>query len=131
MSATIIHSQTLVTMNCGVDGCGIAFAIPDSLHRKANDDHATWFWCPNGHKIHFLGKSDRQRAEEKASDLERRLANAQEDTRATHASLVATKGHLTRVKRRADAGVCQHCRRSFANVARHMEDKHPNEKEGK
>ena len=112
-------------MNCGVASCGIAFAIPDSLYRKASDDHDVWFWCPNGHNIHFLGPSDAEKARERADFLERRLANAQEDARAANASLIATKGHLTRAKKRADRGVCQHCSRSFANVARHVAHMHP------
>lgn len=58
MAYTIEHTQTLTTMHCGSDDCGIAFAIPDSLYRKANDDHSVWFYCPNGHHIHFLGIFD-------------------------------------------------------------------------
>lgn len=125
MAHTIEHTQTLTSMTCGVPGCGIAFAIPASLYRKANDDHGIWFYCPNGHHIHFLGKSDTEKASERAEWLSRQLANRDEDVRAARASLIATKGHLTRTKKRAEKGVCLHCNRHFANVQRHVESQHP------
>jgi len=37
----------------------------------------------------------------------------------------ATKGQLTKARKRADRGVCQHCHRSFVDVARHVATKHP------
>lgn len=124
-SYTLDHTTVLQSLNCGVRGCGIAFAIPVSLYRDATADHSIGFWCPNGHKVYFLGASEVDKAKARADRLERQVANAQEDARAAHASLVATKGHLTRVKKRADKGVCLHCNRHFANVQRHVEHMHP------
>jgi hypothetical protein len=40
-------------------------------------------------------------------------------------SHAATKGHLTRTKKRAASGVCPCCRRSFKQLRRHMQNKHP------
>lgn len=110
--------------------CGVVFAVTVELEKRRRQTGER-FYCPNGHTLVFREieadrlrkESDRQK--DLIAQLDRRVANAQEDARAAHASLVATKGHLTRVKRRADAGVCQHCNRSFANVARHVEHMHP------
>ena len=37
----------------------------------------------------------------------------------------AAKGQLTKVKKRVGNGVCPCCTRSFTDLARHMESKHP------
>jgi hypothetical protein len=125
LMGTLLHITQLTSMTCDVHGCGITFAIPTSLYDRANDDHDVWFWCPNGHHIHFMGETERQRAERRAARLERQLANRDEDVRSARASLIATKGHLTRAKKRADNGICQHCNRSFRNVADHVRTEHP------
>tara|TARA_Y100000310_G_scaffold338946_1_gene430083 strand:- start:1163 stop:1354 length:192 start_codon:yes stop_codon:yes gene_type:complete len=35
------------------------------------------------------------------------------------------KGQVTKLKNRAKAGVCPCCNRTFQNLSRHMETKHP------
>ena len=45
--------------------------------------------------------------------------------RAAERSNRALRGHLTRQRKRAAAGMCPCCRRTFENVARHMESQHP------
>jgi hypothetical protein len=108
MSA-LLHTTELTPMECGVTGCGIPFAIPDALYRKANADHDIRFYCPNGHHIHFLGKTVAERAEERAAELERRLASREEDPRAERMRRdeerrrhAATKGQLTKARKRAE-----------------------------
>ena len=121
---TIEHTTTLTTLDCGVGGCGIAFAIPTSLYTRARDDHSVCFYCPNGHHVGFTGKSDRQKAAERAEFYRQQLASREEDVRAERAAHAATKGKLTKARKRADAGVCQHCHRSFQNVSRHVKSQH-------
>ena len=45
------------------------------------------------------------------------------------ASLQATKGVVTRLKKRAIAGVCPCCNRTFQQLAAHMAHKHPDYKQ--
>lgn len=127
MSGTLTHSTTLTTLNCGESGCGIAFAIPSSLNQRALDDHSVNFYCPNGHYVGYSGESPRKKAEREADELRRRLASREEDVRAARASLVATKGHLTRQRQRAARAMCPvpGCKRHFVNVQRHVEGQHP------
>lgn len=40
-------------------------------------------------------------------------------------SHAATKGTLTKIRKRVHNGVCPCCNRTFANLARHMKTKHP------
>ncbi|MFB3077027.1 MAG: hypothetical protein ACE1Y4_03380 [Lysobacterales bacterium] len=48
------------------------------------------------------------------------------DLEATELSRRAHKAAATRIKNRVARGVCPCCNRSFTNLHRHMESKHPN-----
>jgi hypothetical protein len=115
--------QADVSVRCAE--CAVNFAIPSPLSDVLNVSGET-FYCPFGHAQYFpKGLSDVQIQKRRADDLERQLASAQEDARSERASHRATKGHLTRAKERAAAGVCPECHRNFAQVKRHMERMHP------
>lgn len=128
--STLAHTTTFQTEICC--SCGVAFALDSDYMRRRRNDHA-WFYCPNGHKQHYTGKTDADIERERAEQAERRLANAREDTRIARAEQVTTRrqlsaarGQLTKTKNRVAKGVCPCCNRSFANVARHMAGQHPN-----
>jgi hypothetical protein len=102
--------------------CAIVWGQPVQFDNKRKADQESFF-CPNGHEQYY--------AESETDDLKRQLDRARTDLAAARkresgalASLRATKGHLTRLQKRAQAGVCIHCNRHFDNVARHMEGKH-------
>lgn len=126
---TLNVHQTLFVLDCCQ--CGMTFGMSTDFERRRREDH-DWWYCPKGHQQHFAGPSDTEKAKRRATELERRLASREEDLlaermrrneeRRRHA---ATKGQLTKARKRADAGVCQHCNRTFANVARHVEHMHP------
>jgi ribosomal protein L37AE/L43A len=125
--------------------CGIAFAVPkDWLAERRHD--GTYFYCPNGHPMAFraerakmqaelsrLKQSLAQRDDElKAEQQRARLARVEadeawaraEDEEKRHA---ATKAKAKQAAKRVHAGVCPHCNRRFAGLARHMAMKHPAE----
>lgn len=127
---TVTDSVVLVTEECC--NCGVLFAVTESFQQQCLDNPEKWFYCPNGHQQHYTGKTDAQKAKERAAELERRLASREEDLRAERMQReaerrrhAATKGQLTKARKRADAGVCQHCNRTFANVSRHVAHMHP------
>ena len=67
------------------------------------------------------------RAEQRAKYANQR-AEAERDLRlAEERSHSATKGHLTRAKKRHRAGLCPCCNRQFQDLVRHMASKHPEE----
>lgn len=111
--------------------CGIAFSVPTSWVNQKREDH-TRFVCPNNHTLSFHAKSEvdqlrdqltreRQRADQ--IDAYRRMETREKE----HAQrrLASTQGVVTRVKRRIANGVCPCCKRTFADLARHMKGKHP------
>jgi hypothetical protein len=112
----IAYNETLVTTSCW---CGINLAVPSNLFRMAHDNGKS-IYCPLGHSFGwsdtFQTKYEREQKRVKAT---RDLLAAEERSHA------ATRGQMTKLKKRVHAGVCPCCQRSFQNVARHMKTKHP------
>jgi hypothetical protein len=117
---TITYTEQLTALHCH---CGIAFAIPDALHTQAYNNGKT-FYCPLGHPIVY-SETEAQRVTRKLVAEERRTASLLAQLDQVKASHSATKGQLTKARNRAARGVCQCCKRSFVDVARHMETQHP------
>jgi hypothetical protein len=112
--------------------CGCAYGMPADL-RAARLRDGEWFYCPNGHKQHYV-KTEVDRLREELAQAQRRQVLA--ETRATAAydqaqaaerSARAYRGVATRVKNRAAAGVCPvvPCRRHFTDLQSHMASEHP------
>lgn len=119
---------SFTALNCG--SCGAAFALPaDELRRlRASGD---FFWCPRGCHIKYsestVAKLERQLAQagERIERERRETERWRENYKHSERSAIATRGHLTRVKKRIAAGVCPCCQRTFENLARHMKGQHP------
>lgn len=118
---TITVNVELEAVVCCV--CGIPFGIPGyrltELQRNGGN-----FWCPNGHAQEFT--------EPEVKKLRRELGlyktwyeAEHEDHEKTRRSLSATRGVLTRTKKRVAAGVCPCCHRHFVDLERHMAGQHP------
>jgi hypothetical protein len=121
--AELTHTTTLVTTSCW---CGIPLAIPRALYNEMHDSGKHAF-CPLGHQFVF-GDTWKDKAEREKNDrlIEMRRHSATRDLLAAEErSHTATKGHLARQRKRAQAGVCPCCNRTFQQLARHMANKHP------
>jgi hypothetical protein len=118
------YSETLVVTSCW---CGIALAIPSNLHRYAKDKKNHAIFCPLGHEFIF-GDTNEEKLKAKEEELARERKRVQATRELLHQeerSHVATRGHLTRAKKRAHGGACQYCNRTFVDMARHVASKHP------
>ena len=113
----LTYTERLIVTSCW---CGINLAVPEPLHRWAKNDQRNHIYCPLGHT--FVFRDDYRTKYESAN----RRAQANLDLlRAEERSHTATRGHLTRTKKRVAAGVCPCCNRTFQNLARHMKGQHP------
>lgn len=130
----ITYSTTLVVITCG--DCGIPFGLPQNhLNRLKRD--GSLFYCPNGDRICYSenentrlkAELDQVSADRAAWREEARLRRAQLEGEKRHHA--ATKGQLTKTKKRVQNGVCPCCRRSFPELQHHMETEHPDYMEGK
>lgn len=122
----------LVTEECC--SCGITFAMPAEFQQqcinKPGINTGKGFYCPNGHKQWYTGKSDAQRLRDAKRELERARTAArswQDQAEAAERSRRAQKAVATRIKRRVANGVCPSCTRTFQNLAAHMSDQHPDQ----
>ena len=109
--------------------CGVVFGITKDYEERRRKDGVS-FHCPNGHANAWNEteadrlKRELEQARSDTAWARKRMADALAEAKGTANSLRVTKGHMTRLKNRANAGVCIHCNRTFANVQRHMADKH-------
>ncbi len=122
---------SFVTHTCAMHGCGVSFAVEDGFDSRRREDHQS-FYCPNGHSMSYQGKTELQKAEERAERLQRQVEAREADIRTEQRRLAnerkahaATKGQLTKTKKRVANGVCPCCNRHFVNVERHMAHQHP------
>lgn len=125
---TIEAIVTIESVTCGK--CGIVFGLEQGFLQSRQRDHKTW-WCPNGHGRAYLqetaeekAKAEAKRARENAEWYRQAWEESRAEAKRTENSLRTTKGHLTRVKNRIEAGVCIHCNRTFQALAKHMQSKH-------
>lgn len=123
MPTTLNYAGTLVVEECH---CGIKHAIPSQLQAQARD-HGKTVYCPLGHAWVYTETTDKQIARERAAreSADRRAQATRDLLHAEERSHAATRGHLTRSKRRASAGTCPCCNRTFEQLARHMKSQHP------
>jgi 50S ribosomal subunit-associated GTPase HflX len=118
-------TNDLTELQCGK--CGVWHAIPTAMYVTCRDEGGFWH-CPNGHSrgwgtgtIHAERDWLKQKVaqlDDEVADLLRARNNAQREREAAEKKLIASK-------RRAMAGVCPCCNRTFSNVARHVKTKHP------
>lgn len=122
MTDTMQATTTLAVEVCCK--CGMTFGLPNSLQTRLRRTH-DGFYCPHGHRQYYFSESDVEQANRKLQQERAAHDQTRAGLRDTERSLRATKGVVTRTKRRIANGVCPCCKRSFANVKRHMEKKHP------
>ena len=122
---TLTYTGTLVVKTCW---CGVRHAIPSELARQASHNgHAVF--CPLGHEW-VVSETEAETLRKKLEEQQRRTQAARDLLHAEERSHAATRGHLTRQKRRTAAGVCPCCNRTFQQLARHMKGQHPDYVEG-
>lgn len=133
---TIQVQTSFITHTCAEHGCGIVFAVEDGFDSRRREDHRT-FYCPNGHTLSYRGKTEEQKQRERADRLQKQVEQREADLRFEQRRLdnerrahAATKGQLTKTRKRVANGVCPCCNRSFADLGRHMAHQHPEYAEG-
>lgn len=123
-SVVITKTIQLTVHEC--QKCGVPFAFSDELYEGLRKSGG-FYHCPNGHGWGWGEgttaaklKQETERADRLVAHLDREKAARQQ---AENAVLDKVK-EIKRMQRRAKAGVCQECKRTFQNVSRHMETQH-------
>ena len=111
--------------------CGLPFAIPTRLFNQCKNNGTT-FHCPLGHAIVFSEteadklRRERDRLKQREAQKNDQINDLHERIDTEERRTAAYKGQVTKMKKRAKAGVCSCCNRHFVNLERHMASKHPN-----
>ena len=131
MNETInIRGQAYVISNCVT--CGVVYAVPEVVW---NEQYRIggYHYCSNGHTQGWAKEnSETEKLRRERDRLTQRLAEKDDEIRRqrelrenSDRSAAAIRGHITRLKNRIGHGVCPCCNRTFRNLQRHMESKHP------
>jgi len=105
--------------------CSVPFFIPEYLYKRLVNNPGEGFYCPNGHGQHYTGKSEDQK---KIEQLQKQMEwDNREKERLTNELLdtISNNKKLERQLKRVHKGVCPCCNRTFVNLQKHMETKHP------
>ena len=85
----------LITDTCLT--CGIEFAYPRAVYEKLTECHNT-FYCPNGHKQYFSGKSDLEKTRAERDKYLKWYRSELKTTERLSRSNSALRGVITKLK---------------------------------
>lgn len=123
--ATLITTLTGSLVSVGeCTECKIEWAIPDWFLKAKQCDHQT-FYCPNGHRQYYpAGKTEAEKLRDELKRSQDLLARREAQLNAETLSHRATKGKVTKLRKRIENGVCPECHRHFPNLEAHMSTQH-------
>lgn len=123
---TIRNDTTLVLQDCIT--CGVQFGVTAQFDRRRLADKQS-FYCPNGHAQAYV-ESEAARLRKQLEQARARATSTADQLEAERKAHAATKGQLTKTRKRVAGGVCPCCNRSFVNLGRHMAGQHPDYADG-
>jgi hypothetical protein len=121
MGAIYVLQEKMEGMSCS--NCGVAFSMPEMLLNLRRGDGET-FYCPNGHTMRW-SETALQKAEKELAREKQRREIAERDAALEKKLRERADKEAKRLRKRAACGVCPCCTRSFPNLGRHMQTKHP------
>lgn len=113
--------------------CKTHIVLPNDLYSAAKKSPAISFYCPYGHPQHFpAGESEAEKLRRERDRLAQQIAEKDDEIKwqrdireRAERQLSAQRGQVTKLKKRASAGTCPCCSRTFQNMAEHMKKQHP------
>ncbi len=113
--------------------CKTDIYLPEALYEAAQKSTSITFYCPYGHSQIFAAgeteadklRRERDRLAQKLAEKDDEIASQRRLREETERRLSAQKGQVTKLKKRAAAGTCPCCQRTFSNMASHMKNQHP------
>lgn len=105
--------------------CGAPIVMEKHVMKERRRTHQS-FYCVQGHKQSFNDETEAQKLQKQLDNERKHHQWTRNDLAQEKRHHTATKGNVTKLKNRAANGVCPCCKRTFENLARHMQTKHPN-----
>jgi hypothetical protein len=124
MRGVALKFQTeLITEECC--NCHMLFGMTREFYDQRHEKKGTEFFCPRGHSQHYTGESDAQRYKRMLDEANRKNTDLAERVMGANIAKGKAEAKAKRLLKRVRAGVCPHCQRTFVQLARHIECKHP------
>ena len=118
-----VAQQTMRYESVECPACGVDVYMPKHLLDKRRGDKSL-SWCYNGHQFSWH-ESEADRLKKQVEAEQRRVAMALAEAADANKLRREAEEKLARHQKRTRNGVCPCCKRSFTNLRRHMETKHP------
>ena len=83
--------------------CGIVFGMPVCLRDTLLGDGSLYFYCPNGHRLHYPGVDREQELSSQLSFTRDRLTSLRESNEYLKRRLAATQGVVTKMRNKIHA----------------------------
>lgn len=126
MSDITIHGILFEAHIC--PSCGVLYTVPKDViesHRNHGGNH----YCSNGHSLGWgsggASNSEWAKMRRRAERAEQEKARLSDEADRLQTELQKAGRRERRLKKRASAGTCPCCNRTFSNMARHMKHQHP------
>lgn len=126
--SSIQTTRTIEPLTCGV--CHVLFGM-EAKHHAAVKSDGEWFYCPNGHRIHYYENEEQklrdQLVRQKARTDQAEADAAQQRNRVAlrDRQISARKAVATRLRNKIAKGRCPCCSHEFKDLRRHMKVEHP------
>jgi DNA repair exonuclease SbcCD ATPase subunit len=90
-------------------------------------------YCAYGHgQVYVEGETEETKIRRERDRLAQQIAQSDDEIKrqrelreTAERQAAAARGQVTKLKNRASAGVCPCCNRTFSQLKRHMDQKHP------
>ena len=122
--------QVMMELEVETCWCGMPFALPKDLRYQARNRGHT-IYCPLGHTVTWKEteetrlRRERDRLKQETARLEDERREAIESANRETARADKAERKAKKLTKRAAAGTCPCCQRTFANMATHMKRQHP------
>jgi uncharacterized protein (DUF3084 family) len=97
--------------------------LPKRLLDSAQNAAHT-IYCPHGHALSWK-ETETDKLRRERDRLKQREAMLEDEARMARERADKAEATTKRLKKRAAAGTCPCCQRTFSNMSRHMQTKHP------
>lgn len=113
--------------------CFMLYGVPQGFEAARREDSKV-FWCPGcGESRHYPKdgtaadklRRERDRLKQQLAEKDDRIAIIDRLWSAAETRASKAEKQVKRVEKRAHAGLCPCCNRSFAELAKHIATKHP------
>lgn len=117
---------------CDCPSCGVIYTISKRV-RDSQRENGGRSYCPNGHNVGWdAGGSENSRTRRERDQLKQEIAERDDEIAGERSRRLAAekqaeteRRRAVSLKKRAAAGVCPCCNRTFSALAQHIATRHP------